>query len=51
MAAIAHGWTPPESSGIDIPRKVATEFNQADKGGKMLKQAMTAKALRKRSVK
>ena len=31
MAAIAHGWKPPASSGIDIPVKVAKEFNQADK--------------------
>lgn len=30
MAAIAHGWKPPKSSGIKIPRKVAKEFNRAD---------------------
>jgi hypothetical protein len=30
MAAIAHGWKPPASSGIDIPVKVAKEFNKAD---------------------
>jgi poly(3-hydroxyalkanoate) synthetase len=31
MAAVAHGWHPPKSSGIDVPVKVAREFNQADK--------------------
>jgi hypothetical protein len=30
MAAVAHGWTPPPSSGIHVPKKVAKEFNQAD---------------------
>ena len=30
MAAIAHGWHPPASSGINIPVKVAKEFNAAD---------------------
>jgi len=30
MAAIAHGWKPPASSGIDIPTKVAKDFNKAD---------------------
>ena len=29
MAAVAHGWKPAE---IDIPVKVAKEFNKADKG-------------------
>ncbi len=32
MAAIAHGWHPPASSGIHIPVKVAKEFNAADAG-------------------
>ena len=32
MAAVAHGWHPPASSGINVPMKVAKEFNQADKG-------------------
>lgn len=32
MAALAHGWNPPTSSGIHIPLSVAVEFNQADKG-------------------
>ena len=32
MAAIAHGWHPPASSGIKIPVKVAKEFNAADTG-------------------
>jgi hypothetical protein len=30
MAAIAHGWVPPASSGIHIPVSVAKEFNAAD---------------------
>lgn len=32
MAAIAHGWTPPPSSGIHVPLAVAQEFNNADEG-------------------
>lgn len=48
MAAIAHGWKPPASSGIKIPVKVATEFNDEDKGTQMLKQAARAQALRRR---
>lgn len=43
MAAIAHGWKPPASSGIDIPVKVAKEFNAVDAA----KQKMTADRLRK----
>ena len=31
MAAIAHGWKPPKSSGFHVPVKVAKEFNAADK--------------------
>ena len=31
MAAVAHGWKPPMSSGIKVPVKVAKEFNKADK--------------------
>lgn len=30
MAAIAHGWRPPVSSGIHVPVSVAQDFNQAD---------------------
>jgi hypothetical protein len=30
MAAVAHGWKPPKSSGISIPLTVAKEFNSAD---------------------
>lgn len=44
MAAIAHGWKPPASSGIDIPVKVAKEFNAADAA----KQRAQAQALRKK---
>jgi hypothetical protein len=32
MAAVAHGWKPPKSSGIHIPVGVAKEFNAADSG-------------------
>jgi hypothetical protein len=32
MAAIAHGWHPPKGSKVSkIPKKVAKEFNAADK--------------------
>ena len=30
MAALAHGWKPPASSGINVPVGVAKEFNAAD---------------------
>lgn len=45
MAAIAHGWKPPESSGIKIPVKVAKEFNKADTGSRKLATGMV-KSLR-----
>lgn len=45
MAAAAHD--PAFASKVGIPQTVAKEFNQADKGTSLLKQAMTAKALRK----
>lgn len=45
MAAAAH--TPGGYGGV--PQSVGVEFNQADKGGKLLKQAAMAAALRKRS--
>jgi hypothetical protein len=32
MAAVAHGWKPPASSGIHVPKNVAIEFNRADAG-------------------
>ena len=31
MAAVAHGWHPPASSGIKVPLAVAQEFHAADK--------------------
>jgi hypothetical protein len=32
MAALAHGWKPPKGSKVSkIPKKVAKEFNAADK--------------------
>jgi hypothetical protein len=43
MAAVAHGWKPDQFKGP--PVSVAKEFNQADKGGKMLSAA--AKGRRK----
>jgi hypothetical protein len=36
MAAVAHGWKP---KGVDVPVKVAKEFNRADTGTKMLAKA------------
>lgn len=35
MAAVAHGWKPPASSGIKVSVKVAKEFNAADTGRSM----------------
>jgi hypothetical protein len=35
MAAVAHGWKPPKSSGIHVPVKVAKEFNAADAKAKV----------------
>lgn len=46
MAAAAHN--PQFAKKVGIPQKVAKDFNQADKGTQMLKQAMTARALRRR---
>ena len=44
MAAAAHD--PKFAKEAGVPQSVAREFNQADKGTKLLKQAMQAKALR-----
>ncbi len=46
MAAAAHD--PKFAKKVGVPTSVAKEYNQADKGGKMLKQAMHAQVLRKR---
>jgi len=46
MAAVAHGWHPPASSGINIPVKVAKEFAAADKN----KTEATVKALRSKKA-
>jgi hypothetical protein len=43
MAAIAHGWHPPSSSGIHVPISVAKEFNQADAGTGILGRLMKKK--------
>lgn len=48
MAAVAHGWKKPGKGGPS--QEVAKEFNQADKGGRMLQQAM-AHRLRSRGKK
>lgn len=44
MAAVAHGWHPPASSGIRIPVSVAREFNKADQ---QARTNATVKALRR----
>lgn len=44
MAAAAHD--PKFAKKVGVPQSVAREYNQEDKGGKMLKQAMRIKALR-----
>lgn len=44
MAAAAHN--PTFAAKLGIPQSVATDFNRADKGTAMLRQAMTAQALR-----
>ena len=41
MSAVAHGWRKPGGGGP--PVEVAKEFNQADKGGDTLRQAMAEK--------
>ncbi len=49
MAAVAHGWHPTQMKGP--PVSVAKEFNEADKGGKMLKRGMgsaMAKAMKQK---
>ena len=46
MAAAAHD--PKFAKKVGVPESVAQEYNQADKGTQILKQAMQAKALRKK---
>jgi hypothetical protein len=48
MAAAAHN--PAFAKRVGIPQKVAHDFNQADKGTQLLRQAMTADALRNRKL-
>ena len=45
MAGAAHN--PAFAKKVGVPQGVAQEFNQADKGGALLSQAMKAKALRR----
>lgn len=47
MAAVAHD--PKFAVKVGVPQKVGQEYNQADKGGQMLKQAMQVQALRRRN--
>jgi hypothetical protein len=44
MAGAAHD--PAFAAKLDIPQKVATEFNQADKGTALLKQSALSQHLR-----
>ena len=46
MAAATHD--PAFAKKTGVPQSVARDFNKADTGSRMLKQAMTAKALRKK---
>ena len=46
MAAAAHD--PKFAKKVGVPGSVAKEFNEADTGTQMLKQAMQVKALRKK---
>lgn len=46
MAAAAHD--PKFAKKVGVPQSVAREYNQADKGNKLLKQAMQARALRRK---
>jgi len=46
MAAAAHD--PKFAKKAGVPQSVAEEFNQADKGSQMLKQAMHVQALRRK---
>jgi hypothetical protein len=44
MAMIAHD--PKAAKRVGVPQSVGREFNQADKGTKLLRQAMMAKRLK-----
>lgn len=46
MAAAAHD--PAFAKKVGVPVSVAQDFNKADKGSRMLKQAMHAQALRRK---
>ena len=46
MAAAAHD--PAFAAKVGVPMKVAKDFNKADTGTQMLKQAMQTRALRKK---
>lgn len=44
MAAVAH--SPAVAAKVQIPQSVGKDFNQVDRGTQLLRQAMTAAALR-----
>ena len=46
MAAAAHD--PAFAAKVEIPQEVAREFNEADKGTKLLKQSAQSRSLRRR---
>ena len=48
MAAVAHGWRKPGGGGP--PVEVAKEFNEADRGGDTLRQAMASKLRGKKAT-
>lgn len=50
MAAIAHGWQPPASSGIHIPLDVAREFNAADEAQGTLSKLMSQPKRKKKRI-
>ena len=47
MAAAAHN--PAFAKKVGIPQSVATDFNQADKGGKLLSRAMSESPAQERA--
>lgn len=47
FAAVAHD--PQFAAKVGVPQKVGVEFNQADKGGKLLSMAMKHRGNKKRS--
>jgi hypothetical protein len=46
MQAVAHD--PQFAAKVQVPQTVGADFNRADRGTQLLRQAMTAAALRKK---